>query len=576
MNVRFFGGRKEEYVSIPKHNPIGLYFCADTRELFLGDRLLSDGMRVVSTFADLPSISEHKAAEGVIYFVAETKNGYVLPRGGHDWLQVIYAPEAGSSTKAISFAGIEMEEVDGVFTIDRRCAREALGFIVPDGMEDEEIELVSKEYVDSQIAKIPGADLDLSDFVKQEDIAGLATKEELATAIESIEHPTVDLTDYATEEFVIRKIAEAELADQDVDLSAYYTKSETETAIKSAVDSVEVPDVSGFATKEELEAVQAVAGNNSVKLFAVDEELFDIKQQLENIPTTDLSDYATKEEVAAIEAKIPSIEGLATKEELEEAISGIEHPAVDLEGYATEDWVNAQGFLKEHQDLSEYAKKADIPEAELFVIDFNNPDFVAALRAYNSGKLLLLANAAPDVNSYAVMNYIREDMITFTKFLMSRSGTYGSFNTYYLHNDNSWELAKEVKLNKVEAVADASKINGITIGKETYTFDYATTETVNQINQSIQNIENTYVTNETLEQKNYVTEQHITKNYITIQDAADTYVTNEQVTEVVTNEVETVVTEQIETKVTEVIQEKVDAGEIAVEVTTDRITYGEF
>ena len=427
MNVRFFGGRKEEYVSIPKHNPIGLYFCADTRELFLGDKLLSDGLRVVSTFADLPSISEHKAAEGVIYFVAETKNGYVLPRGGYDWLQVIYAPEAGSSIKAISFAGIEMEEVDGVFTIDRRCAREALGFIVPEGMEDEELEIATKDYVDNQIAQIPGADLDLSDFVKQEDIAGLATKEEL-----------------------------------------------------------------------------------------------------------------------------------------EEAISGIEHPTIDLEGYATEDWVNAQGFLKEHQDLSEYAKKSDIPEAELFIVDFAAPDFAAALEAYKNGKLLLLTNAAPDANGYAVMNYVRDDLITFTKFLMSRSGTYGSFNTYYLHNDNTWELAKEVKLNKVDAVVDEnSDITGLTIGKNTYEFDnFATTETVTQITE---NIQNNYVTNETLEQKNYVTEQYVTNvtnNYITKEAAADTYVTNEQVTEVVTNEVETI------------IQEKVDSGEIEVKV--DSISYGDF
>lgn len=156
MNVRFFGGRKEEYVSIPKHNPIGLYFCADTRELFLGDRLLSDGLRVVPTFADLPSIDEHKAAEGIIYFIAETKNGYVLPRGGTEWLQVIYAPANG--------------------------------------------------------------------------IGG------------------------------------------DVDLSNYYTKAEVDEAILKAIANIELE--------------------------------------------VDLTDYATKEEVAAIEATIPSIEGLATKQEL--------------------------------------------------------------------------------------------------------------------------------------------------------------------------------------------------------------------------------------------------------------------
>jgi CHASE3 domain sensor protein len=153
---------------------------------------------------------------------------------------------------------------------------------------------------------------------------------------------------------------------------------------------------------------------------------------------------------------------------------------------------------------------------------------------------------------------------------MSRSSTYGAFNTYYLHSDNTWELAKEVKLNKVEAVADAdNNINGLVIGKNTYDFDhFATTETVNQITE---NIQNTYVTNESLEQKNYVTEQHITENYITVQEAANTYVTNEKVTEVVTQEVETVVTEQIETKVETVIQEKVDNGEIIVQ--SDSISY---
>lgn len=32
-----------------------------------------------------------------------------------------------------------------------------------------------------------------------------------------------------------------------------------------------------------------------------------------------------------------------------------------LNGYATEDWVEGQGYLKEHQDLSDYAKKNEVP-----------------------------------------------------------------------------------------------------------------------------------------------------------------------------------------------------------------------
>jgi hypothetical protein len=266
----------------------------------------------------------------------------------------------------------------------------------------------------------------------------------------------------------------------------------------------------------------------------------------------DLNNYYTKTQVDSLIASL--------KNEIPEVPTKVS----DLE--------NDLGYLTEHQDLSEYAKKSDIPQPELFVIDYNSPNFADAFDAYTAGKLLLLTNVAPDVDSYAIMNYVRSDMITFTKFLMSRSGTYGAFNTYYLRSDNTWEVAKEVKLNKVEAkVDDNNNISEIVIGKDTYDFDnFATTEVVNQINENVQNIENTYVTNETL-QNNYVSNTYITENYTTNEQLEATYVTNEKVTEVVTQEVNTVVTEQIETKVTEVIQEKVDAGEITVQ--SDSISY---
>lgn len=37
-----------------------------------------------------------------------------------------------------------------------------------------------------------------------------------------------------------------------------------------------------------------------------------------------------------------------------------------LNGYATEDWVEGQGYLKEHQDLSDYAKKNEVPTLPQF------------------------------------------------------------------------------------------------------------------------------------------------------------------------------------------------------------------
>ena len=129
-------------------------------------------------------------------------------------------------------------------------------------------------------------DVDTSKFVTEEqltaaisaieipDVSTFATKEELESAIAGIVIPSLD--GYATEEFVTQKIAEAQLADTDVDLSAYYTKTETDSAIQNAVDAIEIPEV---PTKvSELE--------NDSGFITIDD-----------VTPTDLSGYYTKEEV---------------------------------------------------------------------------------------------------------------------------------------------------------------------------------------------------------------------------------------------------------------------------------------
>lgn len=76
-----------------------------------------------------------------------------------------------------------------------------------------------------------GDDYILTDADKKE-IAGYINLSSYAT-IKYVDNkvaaiPGTDLTDYATTEYVSQKIAEAQLGGSDVDLSAYYTKSEVE------------------------------------------------------------------------------------------------------------------------------------------------------------------------------------------------------------------------------------------------------------------------------------------------------------------------------------------------------------
>ena len=88
--VRFYSGTKQQYLNLSTYNPLALYFCTDTGEMYRGKQLISDGIRVVPTRSDLPELS--CAADGIVYFVHDSRNGYMVSPDRTEWLQTIYAP----------------------------------------------------------------------------------------------------------------------------------------------------------------------------------------------------------------------------------------------------------------------------------------------------------------------------------------------------------------------------------------------------------------------------------------------------------------------------------------------------
>lgn len=97
---------------------------------------------------------------------------------------------------------------------------------------------ISAEEVDKKIAAIP--ETDLSDYAKRSelpDVSKFITEEDL---------PSLD--SYATKDFVTQKIAEAELADKEVDLSSYYTKQEVDAKLNNIEHPI--PDLEGYATED--------------------------------------------------------------------------------------------------------------------------------------------------------------------------------------------------------------------------------------------------------------------------------------------------------------------------------------
>lgn len=210
------------------------------------------------------------------------------------------------------------------------------------------------EYMEANPVQ-PGASTEEAEQIEQNktDIAELqeaaathATTEYVDEAIEAI--PPVDFTGYATEEFVNKKILEAQLEDAEADLEAYYTKSEVDAKVKETADAI--PSIEGLASETYVD--EAIAA----------------------IPPTDFTGYATEEYVGEQIAAIPpvSFEGYATEAFVEAAIEDI--PEVDLSGYAlkselpstvglaTEEYVNQQIEAIPDVDLTGYAKETYVDE----------------------------------------------------------------------------------------------------------------------------------------------------------------------------------------------------------------------
>lgn len=111
--VLYRQGLKATYLSLIEKDPNALYFCTDTRELYRGNDLYSDGIRLVESFAAMPGFSF--AADGILYFCKDTGSGYVLSEDRSEWIPVIHGIDNASialnengllSVKSVSIATV--------------------------------------------------------------------------------------------------------------------------------------------------------------------------------------------------------------------------------------------------------------------------------------------------------------------------------------------------------------------------------------------------------------------------------------------------------------------------------------
>jgi len=237
------------------------------------------------------------------------------------------------------------------------------------------------------VAKTAEVDTKLADYAKTADIANTYATKEAINAVAGLDADTVaelkvlaqnsDLTTVAA------KVANVYTkAESDAKLVDYAKKTDVETKLAAKADVTAIPDVSGLATKAEV--ATAVAGvqvpsiEGLAKTTEVDAKLADYAKTAE--VDAKLADYAKKTELPSIEGlakttdieaayakktELPDVSGLATKQEVTDAVAGVQVPSIEGLAKTTEVEAKLADYAKTAEvdtKLADYAKTAEIAE----------------------------------------------------------------------------------------------------------------------------------------------------------------------------------------------------------------------
>ena len=237
------------------------------------------------------------------------------------------------------------------------------------------------------VAKTADVDTKLEAYAKTTDIAETYATKEAINAVAGLDADTVaelkvlaqnsDLTTVAA------KVANVYTkAESDAKLVDYAKKTDVETKLATKADITAIPDVSGLATKAEV--VTAVAGvqvpsiEGLAKTTEVEAKLADYAKTAE--VDAKLADYAKKTELPSIEGlakttdieaayakktELPDVSGLATKQEVTDAVAGVQVPSIEGLAKTTEVEAKLADYAKTTEvdtKLADYAKTAEIAE----------------------------------------------------------------------------------------------------------------------------------------------------------------------------------------------------------------------
>lgn len=91
QKVAYKQGTKATYLGLTEYPENYLFWCTNTRELFKGSQLYTDGVRWVDSFEMLPDFVS--AADGKLYMCWDTQCGYTLNEERNNWDLAIHGPD---------------------------------------------------------------------------------------------------------------------------------------------------------------------------------------------------------------------------------------------------------------------------------------------------------------------------------------------------------------------------------------------------------------------------------------------------------------------------------------------------
>lgn len=250
------------------------YLCTDTAELFLCVRRDDGSLGLEPMNAGGKGEKGDKGDQG-----EQGPQGEPGPKG-ETGEQGPQGPKGDKGDNGISITNAEINQNGELIITYSNNTSANLGVVV--GRDGNDAALAGI-IINGVQYKAENNNITLPNFITVDDLPEIPTK------VSELENDS----DFASETFVRNAIAEAELADKEIDISGFATKDDikdfsTTTYVDEKVAAIEIPDVSGFiseipeeyVTTDELEAEGFLKEHQSLEAYAKSDAVLHHKYQV--------------------------------------------------------------------------------------------------------------------------------------------------------------------------------------------------------------------------------------------------------------------------------------------------------